>query len=320
MNINISNRRIWSILFVVIGLGFNCICPVEKNAIVAYDEYLQKIYNSTITSKELTCFAHQLLQNRIDHWQQVLGEAQENNDIEQVFSKIPLYIQLKSDITPEEMLFECSFDENMIDAGLTSYDEKDRLIIVLKKKLCKSMIYLLYILQHELVHIEQAANAWVVKNILKNKLSDKSGFFTNQEAFQIYKNIFENKSIETKHNSIKSESEADKGGIEFTVNVFALNNDVICNKKNWHFSRELTKDGYLSFSQMKKCLNKKIDICYKNNAEKLERHKKEYEKWNTLYQNNKKKKKRIIPLNVSFDEKELAMLLLNLNDFNKNSN
>jgi hypothetical protein len=59
---------------------------------------------------------------------------------------------------------------------------------------------------------------------------------------------------------------------------------------NGCFSKNLQKQGYFSFLQAETYAKNCIKECYKENAKKLKRHEKEYEKWKIYTINTKRSK------------------------------
>lgn len=310
-----------AILSILLALNFNSIYCVkkcdyiqERNNFIQihdpaeiivkkedrYDSYIEKIYNDSLQREEFTRFAHDLLQDRIDYWKKILKNAQETKETD-VLDEIPLYIKLNQKIYPENMLGFCDIDRNEFfgESGNTYFDEKCNLPVVIIFRNCiKNMVYFLFVLHHELTHIEQWMNAYCIKNVLKTNLIPETNlidinisndtFYTNKEANDIYSYYEKHKSISESlfiADNIKAESEADKNAINFFTNPFLLSKTFITQNNYWSFSKNLTQEGYLSKDDMQYYINKTVSSFYKNRMQTLLYHSIKSKKWKKDFPN-----------------------------------
>lgn len=93
---------------------------IKQVPLLTYNQFAKAIYNKTLTNEQLTIFAKNLLQQRIDWWKKELKKAEDNNDLTAT-TKIPLYIRLQPNITPDDMLQSCTMVSQKIKEKGTTF-------------------------------------------------------------------------------------------------------------------------------------------------------------------------------------------------------
>lgn len=187
------------------------------NGTLSLYNIIQKISQEKLTDNELTLFAQDLLQIRINYWNKKLKNSNSWNRKE-----IPLYIQLKPNIKPDEMLSHCSLIEktaaNRGASGFTKHAYGEPATITIRQDFCHKPVTFLVTLSHELTHVEQTANADALgkhKNALVPAM-EEFPFLTNKIAYDY--NSLNSADKDAITMAAEGEAEADLHGILFFPN------------------------------------------------------------------------------------------------------
>ena len=249
------------------------------------NELARKIYDGSLSSKALTQYAHRCLEKRIIYWKTLLQKAENmshEKNKKQLLKKIPLYIRLKPNITPQNMLYKCSLNKDLDCRGITSiYDNHVLPTIEMQYYRRKNPFLFFYHLNHELTHIEQHVNA---KTLQHKGLSNIENFYTNAQAAYLYEQHLMQSEIFLDEEKInyynkQQEEEADMHAIKFSRNIYCIER---FKEKQLNDSRDNSHKGYLAPVYELKKIQKRSKKHYKKFPAQLKKHQKIYEEWKKI--------------------------------------
>lgn len=181
-------------------------------------QIMERMVKNKLTEKEMTQFAHDLLQQRINYWKKKSTYASWLHKHE-----VPIYIQLKPDITPQEMLKSCKLvkrtEKTKYFMGVTDHFYHGESIVRMRESFRQQPVIFLITLLHELTHVEQAANADLLgaAHPQLEPILSQFPFLTNKAAYEIYTSgVIPKNHIDTM--VVQVETEADTHCIIFCPN------------------------------------------------------------------------------------------------------
>jgi hypothetical protein len=205
-----------------------------------------KLYSENLSKQELTLVAYDLLQQRIDYWKKKMAACCWTNKKE-----IPVYIFLKPDITPEDMLAECRMvkkdSQNNRASGTTLHAYGKIPTVEIRQDYCQNPLLFFVTLLHELTHVEQCANADCLGKYNADLIPtiEEFPYLTNAIAFELYTSgIVSDNHLKTIATQV--ETEADTNGIIFFPNPCWIFKEFALKNKDMPEADNRVQHGYLS--------------------------------------------------------------------------